>query len=141
MSAVSNCCSHEPSEWPEAPGQANPYHIVQAPDSAAAPRAAGGQRAHQGLRKLSSTSFQETRLQKLPEHLSSFCHSSSVQYSVSVSVERSCMAEGRNTSRFRERKCAQLPLLMGGELCPSSWGCHGLALPRVWRKGSDANGV
>lgn len=72
------CCSHEPFKWSEAPREADPYHAVQAPDGAASPRWAGGPRPHQGLWQLSSTSLQETGHQKFPEHLSSFCHSSSV---------------------------------------------------------------
>lgn len=92
QSGVSSPCSHEPLEWAEAPREADPYHTVQAPDSAAAPWEPGGPRPDQGLWHFSSTSFQETRLQKFPKHLSPFCHSSSVQYSVSIHRESSCLA-------------------------------------------------
>lgn len=86
VSADLPCCSHEPFKRSEAPREADPYRAVQAPDGAASPRRAGGPRPDQGLREFSSTPFQETGLQKFPKHLSPFCHSSSVQYSVSICV-------------------------------------------------------
>lgn len=100
VSAVLHHCSHEPFEWPEAPWEANPYNIVQTSDSTAPSWGTGGPRSDQGLWKLSFTPFQETGLQKLPEHLSSFCHSSSVQHSVSISVGTSCGAQCGNVHRF-----------------------------------------
>lgn len=114
VSAVFNCCSHEPFKWSEASREADPYNIVQASDGAASPRGTGGQRSDQGLWKFSSTSFQETRLQKFPKHLSPFCYSSSVQYSVSVCMESSYMAEYKNVCKFSARVNPVSSLLLAG---------------------------
>lgn len=116
QSGLSSPCSHEPLEWAEAPWEADPYHAVQAPDSAAAPWEPGGPWPDQGLWHFSSTSFQETRLQKFPKHLSSFCHSSSVQYSVSIHRE----------SSYLSIEVFEASVLLSGELTqlPVPLSCH-----------------
>lgn len=125
QSGVSSPCSHEPLEWAEAPWEADPYHAVQAPDSAAAPWEPGGPWPDQGLWDFSSTSFQETRLQKFPKHLSPFCHSSSVQYSVSIHRESSCSAE---CWKCLQPQCERSSVLLSKSSPTSLFHC--LAMPR-----------
>lgn len=76
--------SHEPLERPKDVRENYPGNPVQTPDGGAASRRPGRPGPDQGLRQLSPSSLQETRIQELPKHIPALRHPPPLQHPVSV---------------------------------------------------------
>lgn len=78
--------SYEPPEWPASSWQRHACGIFKTHHSAAAQRRPWGPGPHKGLQQLTAASFQETRLQKLLQHLPTLCNTPPLQHTVSAAA-------------------------------------------------------
>lgn len=76
-------CSYEPPEWPEAAWEVSAHHAVQTHQCPASPWRPRGPGPDQRLQQLPTAPLQEARLQKLLQHLPTFCHFTPLQHPVS----------------------------------------------------------
>uniref|UniRef100_A0A8D0CSZ4 Polypyrimidine tract binding protein 1 n=1 Tax=Sander lucioperca TaxID=283035 RepID=A0A8D0CSZ4_SANLU len=72
--------SHEPPERPAAAWETSAHHAVQTHQRSASPRRPRGPRSDQRLQQLPPAPLQEAGLQKLLQHLPTFCHSAPLQH-------------------------------------------------------------